>query len=41
MFSLTPFFVTLIDDPLSWILIEQKHILADVIISFKYLKYLY
>jgi len=31
MSSLTLFYVTLIDDLLNWILIEQKYILADVI----------
>jgi len=38
--SLNSFFVTLIDDLLNWILIEQKYILTDVIVTFYYLKYL-
>ena len=33
MSSLTLFFVTLIDDLLNWILIEQKYILTDVIVT--------
>ena len=34
MSSLTLIFVTLIDDLLNWILIEQKYILTDVIVTF-------